>query len=501
MSQETTIPAIEMSAADLSTEKLNDFSDRLPPMLVKELRQGLRAKTFVGVFLGLQLFLGIVMLFATTASGLDGAGEAVSRIIFLFFSLAVLVVQPLRAINALHSEIKSTTLDMMVLTRLNARRIVAGKWASIVGQTLLLFVSIVPYLILRYFFGGMNLFAELLALGSICAFSACLTAFNIGLSSNAAIIVRGIVPMIVAVILFSFLMAMLTEFDDFLEFFSLADPDAMALYWGLFIGSIYLAWITFGLGVSAIAPAAENHSSLNRLITLVMMAIAAVIMHLAHADEVIIPFIIGAVAFPGLLASLTEPNQLLPRVTLPFIRRGIIGKLCGVFLYPCWFSGVCFSALLCVFLLALGGVFTAYMPMYRFGEEEFTVLCSLTGSALFPALFLAFFQKRIQNRLGIYLAILIASFALMLALMAVAESTNADASMWLFVWLPPAQLYLIDNAGTSDTAVLIASIVFTGLYLGILLIHAWSNYKQIRQVEQEAEETYLTPAESSPEPS
>ncbi|MFY7817846.1 MAG: hypothetical protein ACOVRB_05710 [Akkermansiaceae bacterium] len=498
MSEETMIPMSALSEAERSTAKLNDFSDRLPPMLVKELRQGLRARTFVGVFLGLQLFLGVVMLFATTASGLDGAGEAVSRIIFLFFSLAVLVVQPLRSINALHTEIKSTTLDMMVLTRLNARRIVAGKWASIVGQTLLLFVSIVPYLILRYFFGGMNLFAELLALGSIFLFSACLTAFNVGLSSNAAIIVRGIVPLIIAVFIFGFLMAMVGEFDDFLEFFTLADPDSIAIYWGLLLGSVYLAWIVFGIGVSAIAPAAENHSSLNRIVTLVMMAIAGLILYLAHADAIIIPFIIGAVAFPGLLASLTEANGLLPRVTLPFVRRGAVGKFFGLFLYPCWTSGVHFSALLCLLVLAIGGFVANTTASYRFGEEEFVVLCSLIGSALFPALFLAFFQKRIQNRLGLYLAILIASFGLMLALVAVAESTNADSSMWLFAWLPPVHLYLIDNAA-SDTVVMMTSLVVTSLYMGILLIHAWSRYKVVRQAEKEASETYLTPeGESRP---
>lgn len=494
MSEETITPMIALTDAERSTEKLNDFSDRLPPMLVKELRQGLRAKTFVGVFLGLQLFLGIVMLFATSASGLNGAGEVVSGIIFLFFSLAVLVVQPLRAINALHTEIKSTTLDMMVLTRLNARRIVAGKWASIVGQTLLLFVSIVPYLILRYFFGGMNLFAELLALGSICLFSACLTAFNVGLSSNAAIIVRGIVPLIIAVFIFGFLMAMVSEFDDFLEFFTLADPDAMAIYAGLVIASIYFAWVIFSLGVSAIAPAAENHSTLNRIIALVMMAIAALILHLANADVEVIPFMIGAVAFPALLSSLTEPNFLLPRVTLPFVRRGAIGKFCGLFLYPCWTSGIHFSALLSVVVLAVGGIVAMSASGYRYGEEEFGILCSLTGSALFPAVMLAFFQKKIQNRLGFYLAILIASFALTLALVAVADSTNADGAIWLFAWLPPVHLYLIDQAG-SGTAALMTTMIVTSLYLGILLIHAWYHYKIIRKAEQEAAEMYLSSRE------
>lgn len=493
MSTNAPIPAVEMNASERSTAGLSDFSDRLPPMLVKELRQGLRAKTFVGVFLGLQLFLAIVMLFATTASGLDGAGEAVSRIIFFFFSLAVLVVQPLRAMNALHSEIKTTTIDMMVLTRLNARRIVAGKWAAIVGQTLLLFVSIVPYLILRYFFGGMNLFAELLALGSMFILSACLTAFNVGISSNSAIIVRGIFPLALAVAMFFFMGFMMDEFDDFMEFFALEDPTYIAVFFGLLIGALYLAWTAFGLGVSAIAPVSENHSTINRLVTLGTMLLVGLILYWANADTEMIPFLIGLVAFPGLVLALTESNFLMPRVTIPFVKRGFIGRFFGAFLYPCWTSGIHFTALLSVLVLGTGAM-VAWMPSVSgyFGNEEFTVLCSLLGSAIFPALFLAYFQNRIQNRLGIYFAILIGSYALFLALIAVAESTNADLSMWLFCWLPPVHLYMVDNGKFDEDTIMVLSMIFTGLYLGALLIHGWRHYKTIHTAEVDAIATYFT---------
>lgn len=485
------MPAVEMSASDRSTAGLNDFSDRLPPMLVKELRQGLRARTFVGVFLGLQLFLAIVMLFATTASGLDGAGEAVSRIIFFFFSLAVLVVQPLRAMNALYGEIKTTTIDMMVLTRLNARRIVAGKWAAIVGQTLLLFVSIVPYLILRYFFGGMNLFAELLALGSLCLLSACLTAFNVGISANAAIIVRGIFPLGLAVMMFFFMVFMMEEFDDFLRFFTLEDSDYIALFFGLLIGVLYLAWTAFGLGIMAIAPVSENHSTINRLVTLGTMGLVGLILFLADADKDVIPFLIAAVAIPGMILALTESNFLMPRVTIPFIKRGVLGKFFGAFFYPCWSSGVQYTSLLSVIVLAVGALVMMSSRSYGFNTEEFCVLSSLIGSVIFPALFLARFQHRIANRLGVYFAILIGSYALMLALMAVAESTNADLSMWIFCWLPPVHLYMVDNSKFDEAVVLMVSLIFTGLYLGILLIHAWKHYKIIRSAEQEAASTYF----------
>ena len=128
--------------------KLDDFSDKLSPMLVKELRQGLRAKTFVIVFLALQGLMTVVLLAAVSASP-DRAGQSVSSVIFFFFSLAVLVVQPLRGIGALHNEIRGSTIDLMVLTRMNAWRIVLGKWVAIVRKSEFLITAIVPYLIMR----------------------------------------------------------------------------------------------------------------------------------------------------------------------------------------------------------------------------------------------------------------------------------------------------------------------------------------------------------------
>jgi len=493
--ESTTPPALELSAAERCTEKLNDFSDRLPPMMVKELRQGLRAKTFVAVFLGLQLFLGIVMLFATAASGMATAGEAVSQIIFLFFSLAVLVVQPLRAMNSLHGEIKSTTIDMMVLTRLNARRIVAGKWAAIVGQTLLLFISIIPYLILRYFFGGMNLFAELLALGTVFLASAGLTAINVGLSSNPAIVVRGIVPLIIALFMFSATMGIMDEFEDFLEFFAMADAEQVGYYLAFLLGGLYLAWITFGIGVTAIAPLAENHTTLNRLVTLGVMALVLLILvAIDFSDPEAIPFIIGAVALPAIIMALTEGNYLMSRVAQPFVRRGFAGKAAGLFLYPCWTSGVHFTALVSLLVLAIGAATTLMRSGMRFGAEEFTVLCSLTGSLLLPGILVAWFYQKIQNRLGFYLVALIASYCLTLSLIAVAESTDAEHLVWIFAWLSPVHLYMVNSSAFDETPVLLTSLICTCCYLGILLIQAWKRYPTIRQAEQQVQEASEAPA-------
>ena len=171
-----------------------DFSDRLAPMLVKELRQGMRAKTFIAVFLSLQVFLGVMLFSAGAAASSDQVGSLISGIIFTFFAVAVLIVQPLRGISALSSEVKGNTIDMMVLTRLSAWRIVFGKWVAIVGQSALLFSTIIPYLILRYFFGGMNLFGEMVFLFLMFFTSMALTAITVGLSGCTSAIIRGALP-------------------------------------------------------------------------------------------------------------------------------------------------------------------------------------------------------------------------------------------------------------------------------------------------------------------
>ena len=72
-------------------EKLDDFPDRFSPMLVKELRQGLRTYTFVIVFLALQAILTFVLC-ATGAVGgsshSEAAGEIASKVIFCFYAVS-----------------------------------------------------------------------------------------------------------------------------------------------------------------------------------------------------------------------------------------------------------------------------------------------------------------------------------------------------------------------------------------------------------------------------
>ena len=488
---------------------LDEFSDRISPMLVKELRQGLRAKTFVIVFLALQALLAVVLLSAIGASSAESSGQRVSTIIFFFFSLAVLIVQPLRGIGALHNEIKGNTIDLMVLTRLGAWRIVLGKWVSIVSQSALLLTAITPYLILRYFFGRMNLFAELNLLLLIFIGSALFTAITVGLSAINSIIIRGLLPLIFAIYLGGGIFAVTfdssSDFGDLIEFCSLQEKGTG---WALLAGLVaagYFGWSTLALGASMIAPMAENHSSMRRLITLVAVAVFAIIAAVADFPREALGPILLMFCAPAIGIALTEPLQLLPPICRPFLRFGTLGKTAGRFFYPGWPSGVLFTGL----LIALGTFvilnhLSPSRPLGRHFEPTFYVMMlGSLGTLLLPGLIMRILPARINRSFAIYLLILAILIALSIGVAIIADEVDDTSFVWLLSWIPPVQFNLLSEAnreyyssyGSSGTLPAtgpdFAPIVTIGIatcvayYLG-LLICAVRSFHIIREVEAEA---------------
>ena len=73
-------------------DHISDFPDKLNPMLVKELRQGLRGLGFVALFIAIQAFLCLILLITSATESQENVGNLISRIILFFFSIAVLVI-------------------------------------------------------------------------------------------------------------------------------------------------------------------------------------------------------------------------------------------------------------------------------------------------------------------------------------------------------------------------------------------------------------------------
>jgi hypothetical protein len=167
----------------------DDFPGWLSPMLVRELRQGVQSGIFAWTFIGIQGAMFALMTWAVGTFG--GAPEGASGRDFqaMFWgalALAIVVVVPLRGLTAVSGERVASNLDLVRLTRLSATRIVLGKWAALVGQGLLVATALLPYLALRYFFGGVNVVVDLelfgwMVAGSMTVAAAALALFTLPL--------------------------------------------------------------------------------------------------------------------------------------------------------------------------------------------------------------------------------------------------------------------------------------------------------------------------------
>ncbi len=177
--------------------KLLDFSERLDPMTVKELRQGLRARKFVVPFLAIHVFMiaGCAFEYLYVLRGYAGSefAEWAGEHGFLFWSVAyfmLLFVIPVTRFFDLQQEFLGNNAELLLLSGLSRWRIVRGKWMMSVALSGLIFVSILPYLLLRYFLGGFELSQHLLMALGLALNNAAFTSLVIGASAYRAYLGR-----------------------------------------------------------------------------------------------------------------------------------------------------------------------------------------------------------------------------------------------------------------------------------------------------------------------
>ncbi len=179
------------------------YPDFFNPILVKELRQGLRSRAYVLILLLSQLVAAFFNLLCALAdqswrsaeqSGVIGTG------IFAIFVVAL----PLLSLNAVGGEITGDTLGLVRLSSLDGWRVLYGKWCARVAETLLLAVGLLPHFLLRFFLGGTEIGGDLSFLAVCLLASVVFTAAALACSVQRNWILRLILLAgIVAGVLFS----------------------------------------------------------------------------------------------------------------------------------------------------------------------------------------------------------------------------------------------------------------------------------------------------------
>lgn len=175
----------------------DNLPDRFGPMTVKELRQGLRRNMFVIPFLAIQALAAAAMAveFGRDAGGRFSTFPGVLNVILLFVngpfwmvvSAVCVLVMPLGGLALMGQEMEEGNHELLLLTRLNRWSVVRGKFLMLWGLCLLTFLSLLPYVVVRYFIGGIELPRELACSLTVLCLSAMVSAGMLGASAFAGL--------------------------------------------------------------------------------------------------------------------------------------------------------------------------------------------------------------------------------------------------------------------------------------------------------------------------
>lgn len=320
-------------------------SDRINPMVIKELRQGLKSRSFLATFLGLQAAM-VLSMFIYLATGTRSQSDIGFADGFFWFMLGLMLLMfmPLRSFQALHEEIKGNTLEMLFLTRMDAWKIAFGKWCALVIQIFLLVAAVLPYLVLRYFIGAIDVAGNLEQLFYQVVISMLLVSVGVGLSGWTSKLLRGLV--ILGAVMSLYMVPMM------IYGFSVAGGGgglfpmmgALDLVVGLMVcGLVMMFFVEYG--ASQIAPPAENHALRKRGLAILLTGVISLyaLLGTGDAETMVLAMVL---LIPLAVDALCEPLIGIPSVYLRLRKLRILRWL----FYPGWASGYLFVSLLMALL-------------------------------------------------------------------------------------------------------------------------------------------------------
>lgn len=167
--------------------RLDDWSDRLSPVVVREVRQAFKSRGFVVVF-----HLLLFACWAVSLAGLALAGPGLEfgrpgmtffAVYFLACCFAVGIVIPLQAFESVWAERRDGTLEMLTVTSLPTGRIVNGKFIAAMTKGWLVAAAVGPFVAFSALLPGFSPLGVVWAAGMATAFASASWLAGIGLGA------------------------------------------------------------------------------------------------------------------------------------------------------------------------------------------------------------------------------------------------------------------------------------------------------------------------------
>lgn len=143
------------------------LGDAINPLVVKEVRQGVRTRVFWVCFSLMLVVCLLVSLYAYTdarGGGFSAHGQGYFLAYYVCLGLVHFFVIPYSAYRSLAREREDETWVLLVLTGMGPRRILRGKVLSFLVQAALYASAVGPFLLFSYYLNGIDLPSILLVL-------------------------------------------------------------------------------------------------------------------------------------------------------------------------------------------------------------------------------------------------------------------------------------------------------------------------------------------------
>jgi hypothetical protein len=188
-------PAVTSRLSTL-LRRLDDASDRVSPMVVKEVRQIVRGREFNYSFM-VSLIVGLLVAFfgAANASAAGGTtGQSVFTALTACLTLLGMVVVPFGAFSALRNERLEQTMDLITVTSLSTRKVIVGKLLAQGVKLSTLFAGMAPFIATSFLLGGIDFVSIIVTLAVVFLASlwVCAAALVVSSASKARSIAAGL---------------------------------------------------------------------------------------------------------------------------------------------------------------------------------------------------------------------------------------------------------------------------------------------------------------------
>lgn len=171
----------------------NDLPDRFGSMLVKEMRQNMRRGSFVIPFLVVHALAVAAVIIEFQTGATEGFEEWVGMMnlvllgssgpLWLAITLVCVVIMPLGGLVLMGQELDEGNHELLLLTKLSRWKVVRGKFFSLWSLCVLTLFSLLPYVLVRYQIGGVELVRDLACTLTVLGLSGVVCAGAIGASS------------------------------------------------------------------------------------------------------------------------------------------------------------------------------------------------------------------------------------------------------------------------------------------------------------------------------